>query len=91
MERGFRSNRSPPMSCTTESDEEEAADQPAGEENKVYVAVTGDFKAGMSTLVWAIQNLQRDAKIVLVHVHVPGQMISFSMLYLFLYLYLFTR
>ncbi|XP_078163385.1 U-box domain-containing protein 33-like isoform X2 [Carex rostrata] len=71
---GYRTNRSPPMGSTkeveVESDEATATD-------KVYVAVTEDFKAGKSTLVWAIQNLHRDAKIVLAHVHVPPQTTPF--------------
>ncbi|KAJ4746674.1 U-box domain-containing protein kinase family protein [Rhynchospora pubera] len=77
MERSFWRNRSPPMSSTRKI-EEEAADQTAGEDGKVYVAVSDDFKAGRSTLVWAIQNLHRDSKIVLAHVHVPAQMIPFT-------------
>ncbi|KAJ3706768.1 hypothetical protein LUZ61_010473 [Rhynchospora tenuis] len=76
MERSFWRNRSPPMSSTREI-EEETAGQAAGEEGKVYVAVSEDFKAGRSVLVWAIQNLHRDSKIVLAHVHVPAQMIPF--------------
>lgn len=71
---GYQTNRSPPMGSTKEMEiGEETSD------DKVYVAVTEDFKAGKSTLVWAIQNLHRDAKIVLAHVHVPPQTTPFSM------------
>ncbi|KAF3340257.1 U-box domain-containing protein 33-like protein [Carex littledalei] len=77
MQRGYRTNRSPPMGSTKEIGEEATDQRGGGEEEKVYVAVTEDFKAGKSTLVWAIQNLHRDAKIVLVHVNVPSQTVPF--------------
>ncbi|KAG6474876.1 hypothetical protein ZIOFF_064092 [Zingiber officinale] len=49
--------------------EEEAA------EEKLYVAVAAELKAGKATLFWAIQNTTRDQTIVLVHVLVPAKLI----------------
>ncbi|KAJ3680479.1 hypothetical protein LUZ60_016757 [Juncus effusus] len=75
MERGYRSNGSS-MGSSREMEDEEMNGQPAAaEEERVHVAVPGEFKAGKSTLVWAVQNLPKDAKVVLLHVHVPAQMI----------------
>ncbi|KAJ8506292.1 hypothetical protein OPV22_007178 [Ensete ventricosum] len=45
------------------------------EEEKVYVAVPAEYKAGKSAFFWAIQSTSRDHTIVLAHVHTPAQLI----------------
>ena len=58
---------------------EAAESQPVAVEDKIFVAVPEELKHGKSNLVWALQNLARDAsrsRIVIAHVHVPAQMIT---------------
>lgn len=54
--------------------------QGAGEEKdqKIYVAVEKEFKLAKSNLVWVLKNTPKTKKIVIVHVHVPAQMIPMS-------------
>ncbi|WOL10105.1 U-box domain-containing protein 33-like isoform X1 [Canna indica] len=55
---------------------EELVGMPASAtEDKVYVAVAANFKAGKATLSWAIKNNPNAKAVVLVHVHTPAQMI----------------
>ena len=51
-----------------------------GAEEKVFVAVPAEPQAGQSTLSWALGNLysSRATTIVVMHVHVPAQMIPIS-------------
>ncbi|CAL9081883.1 unnamed protein product, partial [Musa acuminata var. zebrina] len=46
-----------------------------GEDDKIHVAVEKDFKLSKANLVWVLKNTPRTKKIVIVHVHVPAQMI----------------
>lgn len=54
---------------------EEAVPPPTAVEEKLYVAVAAELKAGKATLFWAIQNTTRDQTIVLAHVLVPAKLI----------------
>ncbi|GJN20054.1 hypothetical protein PR202_gb07380 [Eleusine coracana subsp. coracana] len=46
---------------------------------KVFVALPAEFKAGQSTLSWALSNFGGgESTIVITHVHVPSQMIPFA-------------
>ncbi|RRT80076.1 hypothetical protein B296_00024043, partial [Ensete ventricosum] len=51
-----------------------------GEDDKIHVAVEKDFKLSKANLVWVLKNTPRTKKIVIVHVHVPSQMIPMSKL-----------
>jgi len=58
---------------------EAAESPPVAVEDKIFVAVPEELKHGKSNLLWALQNLARDAsrsRIVIAHVHVPAQMIT---------------
>ncbi|URE05566.1 U-box domain-containing protein [Musa troglodytarum] len=61
------------LSSNVSEIEEEAAAME--EEDKVYVAVPAEYKAGKSAFFWAIQNTSSDRPIVLAHVHIPAQLI----------------
>lgn len=41
----------------------------------VYVAVGKEYKESKETLLWVVQNISKNKKVVLVHVHRPAQMI----------------
>ncbi|XP_042403192.1 U-box domain-containing protein 33-like isoform X1 [Zingiber officinale] len=71
---GFESFSSTRSSGVTEIEEEAVPLAPPAEE-KLYVAVAAELKAGKATLFWAIQNSNRDRTIVLAHVHVPAKTI----------------
>lgn len=49
------------------------------EEEKIYIAVKKELKEGKSTLLWLLQNANKEnkVKIVITHVHIPAQMIPF--------------
>ncbi|RWW31231.1 hypothetical protein GW17_00004144 [Ensete ventricosum] len=61
------------------SEIEEEAPAMEEEEEKVYVAVPAEYKAGKSAFFWAIQSTSRDHTIVLAHVHTPAQLIPMRM------------
>ncbi|RRT79097.1 hypothetical protein B296_00017488 [Ensete ventricosum] len=61
------------------SEIEEEAPAMEEEEEKVYVAVPAEYKAGKSAFFWAIQSTSRDQTIVLAHVHTPAQLIPMRM------------
>ncbi|RZR90055.1 hypothetical protein BHM03_00017882 [Ensete ventricosum] len=50
-----------------------------GEDDKIHVAVEKDFKLSKANLVWVLKNTPRTKKIVIVHVHVPSQMIPMNL------------
>lgn len=60
----------------------EIEEAPAAVEEKVYVAVGEEFKAGKANLSWVLRCTSRDAKIVFAHVHRPAQMINLRMPFL---------
>ncbi|OAY75725.1 U-box domain-containing protein 33 [Ananas comosus] len=70
------SNRSGRSSSASLAAAAAAAAAAEGEE-RVYVAVAEEIKYGKNTLLWALQNVSKDARIVIAHVHVPAQMIPF--------------
>ena len=48
---------------------------------KIFVAVSKEFKESKSVLMWALQNSPRSKKFVLVHVHCPDKMIPMPCMY----------
>ena len=48
------------------------------EVERVYVAVGKEYKESKETVIWVLQNISKDKKVVLVHVHRPAQMIPMS-------------
>lgn len=44
-------------------------------EEKIFIAVGKEYRESKSTVMWAMQNIPKEKKFVLLHVHCPAQMI----------------
>lgn len=57
---------------------EERREENEGLVEKVYVAVGKEVKENKANLIWALQNSDRNKKLVIAHVHKPATTINIS-------------
>ncbi|XP_020274864.1 U-box domain-containing protein 33-like [Asparagus officinalis] len=50
-------------------------EEPEAEAESFYVAVGKEYRESKETLIWALRNVSKDRRLVLVHVHRPAQLI----------------